>query len=56
MALPLIQLQEKRLQPMLKRAYDAGEETAGKTRYQWVLLPALLLLLWELATCGGRRR
>lgn len=56
MPLPLLQLQEKRLEPMLERTYEAGMETAKKTRYQWVLLPVLLLLLWEIATAGGSRR
>lgn len=56
MPLPLLQLQEKRLEPMVERAYEAGMETAKKTRYQWVLLPVLLLLLWEIATAGGSRR
>jgi Ca-activated chloride channel family protein len=56
MPLPLAELYKKRLQPMLKRSYDAGEETSKKARYQWCLLPALLLLLVEIATLGGRRR
>jgi Ca-activated chloride channel family protein len=56
MALPLVQLHDKRLRPMLKRSYETGTERAHKARYQWVLLPALLLLLWELLTMGGRHR
>ena len=56
MALPLVELKEKRIDPMLKRAYEAGEDVLRKTRFQWALLPAVLLLLWELLVSGGRRR
>jgi Ca-activated chloride channel family protein len=56
MVLPLDQLHAQRLLPMQKRAYDAGEETGKRARYQWVLLPLVLLLLWEIATAGGRHR
>ncbi len=56
MALPLVQLHRQRLQPMQKRGYDAGEQTGRKARYQWVLLPLLVLLLWEIAMAGGRHR
>jgi Ca-activated chloride channel family protein len=56
MALPLNELHDKRLRPLQKRAYDAGEERGKQARYQWVLLPLLLLLLWELALSGGRHR
>lgn len=56
MALPLVELHDKRLLPMHKRSYDAGEQTAKQARYQWVLLPLVLLLLWEIATAGGRHR
>ena len=54
--LPLNELHQKRLQPMQKRSYDRGEETGKQARYQWVLLPLLVLLLWELAMAGGRHR
>ncbi|MEO6597322.1 MAG: VWA domain-containing protein [Planctomycetota bacterium] len=56
MVLPLSELHRKRLLPMEKRSYDAGEETGKQARYQWVLLPLLLLLLFEIATAGGRHR
>jgi Ca-activated chloride channel family protein len=56
MVLPLVELHQKRLVPMQKRSYDAGEETGKQARYQWVLLPLLTLLLWEIARSGGRRR
>jgi len=56
MALPLVELKEKRIDPMLQRSYDAGEETLYKTRYQWVLLPAVILLLVVVMRSGGRRR
>lgn len=56
MALPLVELHQKRLVPMQKRAYDAGEETGKQARYQWVLLPLLVLLLLQIAFAGGRHR
>lgn len=56
MVLPLNQLHRERLLPMQKRAYDAGQETGKQARYQWVLLPLLVLLLWEIAMAGGRHR
>lgn len=56
MPLPLVELKRKRMDPMLKRAYDAGEETTKKTRYQWVLLPGVLLLILEILAIGGARR
>jgi Ca-activated chloride channel homolog len=56
MVLPLRELHQKRLVPMQKRSYDASEETGKQARYQWVLLPLLTLLLWEIAWSGGRRR
>ena len=56
MALPLRELKTKRLDPMVKRAYESGQETVFKTRFQWVLIPAMLLLLLELFWIGGSRR
>lgn len=56
MVLPLVQLHRERLLPMQKRSYEAGEETGKQARFQWVLLPLLALLLWEIATAGGRHR
>jgi len=56
MALPLIQLKTKRLDPMVKRAFDEGEETVFRTRFQWALIPAMLLLVLELLFVGGSRR
>lgn len=55
MPLPLNELHEKRLLPMQKRSYEAGTDTQKQARYQWVLLPLLLLMLWEMAMAGGRR-
>ena len=52
MALPLVELKRKRLDPMLERSYDAGEEVVRRPRFQWVLLPAMLLLLVEIARHG----
>lgn len=56
MVLPLNELHRKRLLPMQKRSYDAGEQAGKRARYQWVLLPLLLLLLFEIAMAGGRHR
>ena len=56
MALPLRQLKEKRLDVMMKRVYEAGEEVVLKARFQWLLIPAMLLLLLDMAWMGGRRR
>jgi Ca-activated chloride channel family protein len=56
MALPLVQLKTKRLDPMVKRAFDEGEETVFRTRFQWALIPAMLLLVLELLFVGGSRR
>jgi len=56
MPLPLVELEHKRMEPMLTRAYEAGEQTTKKTRYQWVLLPGLLLLILEILAIGGVRR
>lgn len=55
-ALPLLELKTKRLDPMLQRSFDAGEEVAPKTRFQWVLIPCLLLLVCDMFVAGGRRR
>ncbi|MFK7741905.1 MAG: VWA domain-containing protein [Planctomycetota bacterium] len=56
MALPLVELHEKRLVPMQKRSFDSSQETAKQARYQWVLLPLVLLLLLEIAFAQGRYR
>ncbi len=56
MALPLRQLYEKRIVPMQKRTFEAGQETAKQARYQWALLPMLVLLLYEMAVAKGSRR
>lgn len=56
MALPLNEIHQKRLLPMEKRSYEAGEEAGKQARYQWVLLPLLVLLLFEIAMAGGRHR
>ncbi|GAB4147328.1 MAG: hypothetical protein Fur0037_15510 [Planctomycetota bacterium] len=56
MALPLLQLYEKRVVPMQKRSYEASEERQKKARYQWVLLPTLVLLMLEMFLSGGSAR
>ncbi|MCA8942909.1 MAG: VWA domain-containing protein [Planctomycetes bacterium] len=54
--LPVVELKHKRLDPMVKRAYDAGEDVVHKTRFQWILLPAVLVLLLEMVLAKGSRR
>jgi Ca-activated chloride channel family protein len=54
--LPLRELKTKRLDPLAKRSYEAGEETIYQSRFQWTLLPAILLLLWDMLCLGGWRR
>ena len=56
MPLPLRELYRKRLLPMQKRAFDSGEDKVRIPRYQWLLLPMLLLVLHDLWTARGRRR
>ncbi|MEI6129224.1 MAG: VWA domain-containing protein [Planctomycetota bacterium] len=56
MPLPLRELYRKRLLPMQKRAFESGEDKVQIPRYQWALLPMLLLLLHDLMTAQGRRR
>ena len=48
LALPLVEIKRKRIDPMLKRTYEAGEDVMRKTRFQWVLLPAVILLILEI--------
>lgn len=55
MALPLVELKRMRMDPMVKRSYDAGQETVLQSRFQWVLLPGVLFLLIDLFLRGGRR-
>ena len=56
MALPLVEIKRKRIDPQLKRSYEAGEDVLHKTRFQWVLLPAVILLILEILGLGGRRK
>ena len=56
MPLPLVELYRKRLDPMLERAYDEGEEVVLRTRFQWLLLPLIGLILLEMLMQGGSRR
>ncbi len=52
--LPLQELKTKRLDAQQQRSFDAGEERVGKARFAWLLLPALLLLLFDVFAAGGR--
>ncbi len=56
MALPLRELYDKRIEPLQKRTFEEGKETAKQARYQWALLPMLVLLLLDLIATGGSRR
>lgn len=55
-ALPLVELTQKRLLPQVRKVFGDGVEARPKTRYQWVLLPALALLVVEILLGGGWRR
>ncbi|MEZ5989485.1 MAG: VWA domain-containing protein [Planctomycetota bacterium] len=55
MALPLVRLHERRIRPMQQHDFDGVERRRLVTRYQWFLLPGLVLLL-AAAGMRGRRR
>jgi Ca-activated chloride channel family protein len=52
---PLVEVHDKRLVRLGKRSYDAGEESLHESRFQWLLLPALVLLCASMWYSGGRR-
>ena len=52
---PFVEVFEKRLARLEKRSYDTGQEVLHKSRFQWLLVPALLLALILVWTTGGRR-
>ena len=54
-ALPLLELKSKRIDPAAARVYDEGSRDRRKPQFQWLLIPALLILLYEVLTAGGRR-
>jgi Ca-activated chloride channel family protein len=55
-ALPLLELHEQRIVAAQKRSFDSEQQPRRIARYQWVLLPLLLLLVWDILTAGGRHR
>lgn len=55
-ALPLVELHDQRLAVAQKRSFDQEQQPRRIARYQWVLLPLLLLLVWDILTAGGRHR
>lgn len=52
---PLAQLHERRIVPMARRAFEAGEERERVPRFQWPLALAIVLLLAELALAERRK-
>lgn len=52
---PFVELFEKRLARLEKRGYDAGQESLHKSRFQWLLVPALLLVALAIWRTGGSR-
>lgn len=52
---PLVELFEKRLSRLEKRGYDAAQETLHKSRFQALLVPALLLVVIWIWRYGGKR-
>jgi Ca-activated chloride channel family protein len=55
MALPLVELYDKRIVPMAKKVFDARERRDHKHRYQWPLLGAVALSLLDLGLTERRR-
>lgn len=52
----LLDLHERRIAPMARRAYRAEGDAPPRNRYQWPLAGAVLLALLELAHGGRRKR
>ena len=52
----LVDLYEQRIQPMARRSFEVEERRSRINRFQWPLLAALLLWLWELGLNDRRLR
>ncbi len=50
---PLVGLYEDRIVPMARKAFEEGGGRERENRFQWFLIPALLL--WSVAFCLGRK-
>ena len=56
-AQPLLDLYDRRILPMARKAFETEERRSRKNRFQWPLLLAFLLWLLEFGLAdGGRRR
>jgi Ca-activated chloride channel family protein len=54
--LPLLELYEMRIEPMVRKTFEAASRREQKNRYQWPLLAALLLWLLEFCLTDRKRR
>lgn len=55
-AMPLVEIFHKRILPMEQRAYAGEERRRRIARYQWFLLPGMILLFLSFLLSGRRRR
>ena len=53
---PLVELYERRILPMARKAFETSAEDQRAQRFQWPLLLAFLLCVVELALPEGRKR
>jgi Ca-activated chloride channel family protein len=51
--LPLLELREKRIDPAAEHVYDASTTERRRPQFQWLLLPALVLLAYEVFAAKG---
>ena len=56
MPLPLLELYQKRIQPMARKSFEAEERREKKNRFQWPLLAALVLWILESCLTDRKRR
>ncbi len=56
MAMPLVEVFNKRILPMDQRSYEGQERRRRIARYQWFLLPGMILLFASFLLSGRRRR
>ena len=55
MAMPLVEVFNKRILPMDQRSYEGEERRRRIARYQWFLLPGMILLFASFVLTGARR-
>ncbi|MBK8975359.1 MAG: VWA domain-containing protein [Planctomycetes bacterium] len=53
LALPLVELKHKRLDPRAQKVFESGEEVLRRPRFQWLLMPAMLLVFVEIVARGA---